>query len=496
MSGGLPYVLGRFEGSREGCLSCRLVDPDTLLSHPETAEAMGILDRFKTQPKWKSSDPTMRAAGVQEISEEEQDLLASIARTDDDPRVRRAAISKLGTVAVLADAVRSDADEGVRDEAAGVLLDIALGAYEADEAASRAAVAALAQLPSASAQKQLLLVAKTAKRESVSRAALTSLLGDQKALGSVARRAELPAIRLEALAALSDPAELQATALRSSFRDASVGALERIASDRATLKNVATRAANPAAARRARSLLRALEETDAAEAAREKARLAAVEARRRGWHDLIREVEQLASHAAAPDAADRLARLITRWGAEAAEVDAGVGQRFEAAVATTQEALERAEAERAAEARQQQALEQALAERRALVEHMESLGLDSAGEQAAITSAWQALPALDHPAAREFATRLDAAGRRLERQGRDHAALAERVKRLTDLATALEAVSADERYPAARELRQRSRRLQQDWSSAATGLENEPSASEALARGRAVETALAERERQ
>ena len=121
--------------------------------------------------------------------------------------------------------------------------------------------------------------------------------------------------------------------------------------------------------------------------------MAALEARRRGWLDLIREVEQLASHAAAPDAADRLARLITRWGAEAAEVDAGVGQRFEAAVASTQEALERAEAERAAEARKQEAVEQALAERKALVERLESLGRDSADDQAAIASAWQALPA-------------------------------------------------------------------------------------------------------
>jgi hypothetical protein len=458
------------------------------------AEAMGILNRFKTQPKWKSADPAVRAAGVQEISEEEQELLASIARTDDDARVRRAAVSKLGTVAVLAEMVRSDADEGVRDEAAGVLLDIALGAYEADEPASRAAVEALAQLPGASAQKHLLLVAKTAKRESVSRAALAGLQADPKALGSVARRAELPAIRLEALAALDDPAELQATALRSSFRDASVGALERIASDRAALKTVATRGANPAAVRRARSLLRALEEADAAEAAREKARLAALEARRRGWLDLIREVEQLASHAAAPDAADRLARSITRWGAEAAEVDAGVGQRFEAAVASTQEALERAEAERAAEAQKQAAVEQALAERKALVERLESLGIDSADEQGTIASAWQALPAVDSPGARELLSRFDAAVRRLERQGRDRAALAERVKRLTDLATALEAVIADERYPGARELRQRSRRLQQDWTSAAAGLEQEPSASEALARGRAAEAALAERE--
>ncbi len=455
---------------------------------------MGILDRFKTQPKWKSTDPTVRAAGVQDITEDEQELLASIARTDDDPRVRRAAVSKLGTVAVLADAVRSDADEGVRDEAAGVLLDIALGAYEADEPSSRAAVEALAHLPGASAQKHLLLVAKTAKRESVSRAALGGLVADQKALGSVARRAEVPAIRLEALAAITDPAELQATALRSSFRDASVGALERIGNDRATLKNVATRAANPAAARRARSLLRALDDADAAEAARDKARVAAIEARRRGWLDLIREVEQLASHAAAPDAADRLSRLITRWGAEAAEVDAAVGQRFEAAVASTQEALERAEAERAAEARRQEAVEQAIADRKALVERLESLGSDSAGEQATITSAWQALPAVDHPGARELAARFDAAVRRIERQGRDQAALGERLKRLTDLATALEAVVADERYPGARELRQRSRRLQQDWSAGAAGLEHEPAASDALARGRAVEAQLAERE--
>ena len=457
---------------------------------------MGILNRFKTQPKWKSADPTVRAAGVQEIPEDEQELLASIARGDGDPRVRRVAVSKLGTVAVLADAVRTDGDETVRDEAAGVLLDIALGAYEADEPASRAAVDALAFLPAASAQKHLLLVAKTAKREAVSRAALAGLGADQKALGSVARRAELPVIRLEALTALTDAAELQATALRSSFRDVSVGALERLSTDRAVLKTVATRGANPAAARRARSLLRALEEADAAEAAREKARVAALEARRRGWLDLIREVEQLASHAAAPDAADRLSRLITRWGEEAAEVDAGVGQRFEAAVATTQEALERAEAERAAETRKQEALERALGERKALVERLESLSADAADEHAAVASAWQALPPVDDPRARDLAARYDAAVRKRDRQERDQAAIGERVKRLTDLATALEAVIADERYPAARELRQRSRRLQQDWAAGVAGLEQEPSASDAVTRGRSAEAALAEREQQ
>ena len=151
---------------------------------------MGILDRFKPQPKWKHADPAIRFAGVQELPESEQDVLAGIARDDADPRVRRAAVSKLGTVTVLGEIVRSDSDETVREEAAGVLLDIALGAYEADEAASLAALDALRGLPPAAAQKQIVLVAKTAKREPVSRAALSYLGSDQKALGTVARRSE------------------------------------------------------------------------------------------------------------------------------------------------------------------------------------------------------------------------------------------------------------------------------------------------------------------
>ena len=121
---------------------------------------MGLLDRFKPQPRWKHPDPSVRMAGVQEISDDEQELLASIAREDADPRVRRIAVSKLGSVAALAATIRTDTDPQVREEAAGVLLDIALGAYEADETVSRAAVDGLAGLPANEAQKQLILVAR------------------------------------------------------------------------------------------------------------------------------------------------------------------------------------------------------------------------------------------------------------------------------------------------------------------------------------------------
>ena len=112
--------------------------------------------------------------------------------------MRRAAVSKLGTVAVLGEVIRQDSDAEVRDEASGVLLDIALGAYEASETVSLAAVDGLVGLPPAEAQKQLVLVAKTARREAVARRALEALGDDPRAIGTTARRSEHAAIRLEA----------------------------------------------------------------------------------------------------------------------------------------------------------------------------------------------------------------------------------------------------------------------------------------------------------
>ena len=253
---------------------------------------MGLLDRFKTQPRWKHADPAVRAMGVQDLQDEEHDLLVALARTDPDPRVRRAAVTRLGNVAVLTEVVRRESDAQVRDEASGVLLDIALGAYEADEAASLAAVEGLTALPAADAQKQLVLVAKTARRNAVSRRALDRLRDEPRALGTTARRADSAETRLAALARLADPQELTATALKSDYKDVALAAVERI-TDPQALRAVAARAKNPAAQRRARALLRGLEEKAAAAAEEEVRRLAAVEERRRAQRDLCRDVEAL-----------------------------------------------------------------------------------------------------------------------------------------------------------------------------------------------------------
>src|SRR5690606_41860308 len=126
-----------------------------------------------------------------------------------------------------------------------------------------AALEALVSLPAPAAQKQFELVAKAARRETVARAAIDRLGTDQRSLGSVARRSEHASIRQAALAALVDPGELAATALKCSFRDTALAALERV-TDAAALRAVATRGVNQAAARRARAMVRAIAEQGAA----------------------------------------------------------------------------------------------------------------------------------------------------------------------------------------------------------------------------------------
>ena len=455
---------------------------------------MRILDRFKTQPKWKHADADIRLAGVHELPEDEQDVLADVARTDGDARVRKAAVSKLGTVGTLAEILRDDADESVRDEAAGVLLDIALGAFEADEASSLAALDAFAVLPAAAAQKQIVLVAKTAKRESVSQAALGRLGEDQKALATVARRSEHGPVRLAAVARLRDADELAATALKSSFRDVAAAALEQV-SDRAAIKAIATRAANPAAARRARVILRAFEEHDAAAAAADAALVAAAQARRRGQVEVVRDLERAVAQAGDAGAADRIAVLATRWQIEGADADADLHSRFDQAFAAAADALARLDTERAGRAQQQRDTAEKLSTRRAFIARCRTMSGDTTEEaQAVLVAEWEGLPVVDHPERAQLQSDFESALRAIERKRKDGASFNERIGRVVELAGALETLSADQRYPASRDVRQRARRVRQDAQAALAGLEAEPLAQEVVARVKAAEESLAARE--
>ena len=100
-----------------------------------------IIDRLLNKPEWQDPDPAVRADAVVRIPSAEGETLLAIAQDDAEPRVRRAATRKLQDPEALAGLATSDDDEGVREEAAGRLVHLAVHASE--ESSASAALAAL-----------------------------------------------------------------------------------------------------------------------------------------------------------------------------------------------------------------------------------------------------------------------------------------------------------------------------------------------------------------
>jgi hypothetical protein len=235
---------------------------------------MTLLDRFRGQPRQRHADPAVRLAFVQEIPLHERDLLGEIAREDRDARVRRAAVSKLMDPAALAVVARNDADEDIRGHAAAMLRDLALevfeGVVEADTVAAVDALAALSDV------KALAAVAKSAPSAVVADRA-RSHVTDGHLLGSIARHSAHETVRREAFNALKDPRDVLGVALNSEFREPTLAAVERI-TDREALEQIALRARNRSAAKRARAIVREIENREALD--REASAVAAAEAAR------------------------------------------------------------------------------------------------------------------------------------------------------------------------------------------------------------------------
>jgi hypothetical protein len=220
---------------------------------------MTLLDRFRTPAtRPNNPDPVARLAFVSEIPLQERETIAAIAREDDDPRVRRAAVAKLLDPASLKAVASADPDESVRASAHAMLRDLAVEAFEGTgESEALAAVEALDE------PRVLTQVARTAPRDSVALQALARL-GDPHAIGGVARHAISEAARRSALEALrdrGDHAELLSVALNSEFKDTALAALDQLTT-REDLEQVAQRGHNKSAVKRARTLLRAPESAD------------------------------------------------------------------------------------------------------------------------------------------------------------------------------------------------------------------------------------------
>src|SRR5690242_21063448 len=86
--------------------------PSTIVETLPGTRSMDILDRLR--PRWRRSDPEVRAAAVREMDARDQARLETLARTDPDARVRRIANEKLEEPERLDELARGDTDEDLR----------------------------------------------------------------------------------------------------------------------------------------------------------------------------------------------------------------------------------------------------------------------------------------------------------------------------------------------------------------------------------------------
>ncbi len=268
---------------------------------------MSFLDRFKPQPRWKHADPAVRAAAVPEIPDdpEHQAVIEELARGDEDVRVRREAIVRVANVARLADLARSERDDDLRREIAERLVAIATAPAGTD------ADAALA-IDGLEDPKQLSAIAKSSPHDTV-RAAALGRVHDVKALSSVARHAANPQTAADAVARVGDAAELLNVAMKTDHKDAGIAALEKClgagtpggADERATLESVNARAKNKSVSRRARAMVQAIDEAEAA-------RRLALEQHQQRVAAVLARVEMVAANPAVPTG-DQLAAADVDW---------------------------------------------------------------------------------------------------------------------------------------------------------------------------------------
>jgi hypothetical protein len=332
---------------------------------------MAFLDRFRSKPEWKHSDPGVRVSAVRRLGPEARETIADLAKHDPSAQVRRAALRKLGDVSVLLEAARSDADASVREDALEALVDAACA--DPDAASAEAAMGALSD------SRHLTELARRAKQAAIRGSALARI-ADPRILATLARTADDPDTRLAALERVSEPSAL-ATIARSEHREVALAALERVADPKA-LATIAHHAKHKAVARRARALIEA-------QAPRAEAEPASSAARHVG---ICSRLEALAEAGGGSDPEQAALTAEREWDAVETAAADDLAARFRAAVLALRTIAERRAAQADEARRAQSEAERALAERAALCASVEALPPSSApGDLEALSARWKTL---------------------------------------------------------------------------------------------------------
>lgn len=407
---------------------------------------MSFLDRFKPQPKWRHADPAVRAGAVADVPDDDEHrvVLLELASEDPDPRVRRAASSRLSFAEDLVRVARAEKDDDLRRSVAERLVALASAPSDDDGEAALA-------LEGLEDQRHLSTVAKESPHDTVRTAAL-GRVHDVRALGSVARHASAAQTALEAVARIADRHELINVALKTDHKEAGLVALERASASedgagdlRQTLETIASRAKNKAVARQARTLIQTMEQAEAA-------RRAALEAWQQRLAGVMGRIETCAAAPVGPGAAERLAEADAAWRDVSSDTAFPIDQetltRYGTLADTARAAIARHEEELAARRAAEERRMAALAAATSICNRVDELRGDSAESEIDLArSEWEGLEA--NPQESEFAAlraRFDAACERARARYRNRQDLQRVRERLDEISQEAARLAAEEDF--------------------------------------------------
>ncbi len=407
---------------------------------------MGILEKLRPQPRWKHADPAVRAAAVYDLGPDEADALHALAREDAEARVRRAAVTRIDAASVLGEVGRTDPDEEVRSEAVRSLAGIAADAEDVAEAMD-----AVRQLLALGRVKEIVLVVRDSASADV-RASVVDHLDDQRSLGAISRHAQDSTTRLRALARLSDEEEVFGVALKAEHTDAAVAALERTTGTE-KLAAVGQRARNKVAGRRARAMLRAIEEAAMPSNPETDVRMSAEERQRA--RDLLNRATALVALTDLGEAEEGLAAARLAWAELQADVelDVALTEQFELATEAVREAIGQRQQERIADEERAQAIASEQADRINICEAIAALAGPAGAEPGAanrmaeLQVRWDGLAPMPSEYAASLTRRFQHACRVFHEAESRRTLAAAAVGRLDTLATELEQLLRSEQAP-------------------------------------------------
>ncbi|MGZ3440240.1 MAG: DUF349 domain-containing protein [Polyangia bacterium] len=372
---------------------------------------MGFSDLFK--PKWKHSNPEVRADAVRSLGDDEAALLATIARNDADARVRRIAVKRIVDADVLGEVAAHDPDESLRKAAIEKAEEVLVSAANAGDARALEALGKLKH------PRLLALVALKAGDAAIRNRAVAMIAaaGDLKALADVAKKSTDVALRRTIVDQSSDAGLLRDVAISDGNKEVALAAVARL-DDRAALDKVAQKAQSKAVRQAARDKLPPPEKKVESPEAQKRARLL----------ELVRAVE----HASDPAEVEAARTQFSQEGA-----DEEMRRRFD-------RTCERFYAKRAATAKKPAAVKEKIAAQLVTAPEPVAPIATPAPAQPII----EATPVVDEEAERRRARQEE---ERKQREADKAAARARReeeekanAQRLVELAVELEAVVTDD----------------------------------------------------